>query len=44
LAAKSLTSPATSSRALLLAVRVCRLGYLPKFARAADGRDPALIV
>jgi uncharacterized protein (DUF1501 family) len=42
---ESLTSPATSRRALLLGGASCAAwAYLPKFARAADGRDPRLIV
>src|SRR5258707_4675718 len=38
-------SPATSRRALLLGgASFAVWPYLPKFARAADGRDPRLIV
>jgi uncharacterized protein (DUF1501 family) len=38
-------SPATSRRALLLGgASFAAWAYLPKFARAADGRDPRLIV
>jgi uncharacterized protein (DUF1501 family) len=41
----SLTSLATSRRALLLGgASFAAWAYLPKFARAADGRDPRLIV
>jgi uncharacterized protein (DUF1501 family) len=40
-----LRSPATSRRALLLGgASFAASAYLPKFARAADGRDPRLIV
>ena len=39
------TSPATSRRSLLLGgASFAAWAYLPKFARAADGRDPRLIV
>jgi uncharacterized protein (DUF1501 family) len=42
---ESLTSPVTSRRALLLGgASFAAWAYLPKFARAADGRDPRLIV
>jgi uncharacterized protein (DUF1501 family) len=42
---ESLTSSATSRRALLLGgASFAAWAYLPKFARAADGRDPRLIV
>jgi len=42
---ESLASPATSRRALLLGgASFAAWAYLPKFARAADGRDPRLIV
>src|SRR5882724_1227927 len=42
---ESLTSPATSRRTLLLGgASFAAWAYLPKFARAADGRDPRLIV
>jgi uncharacterized protein (DUF1501 family) len=42
---ESLTSPATSRRALLLGgASFAAWAYLPKFARAADGRDPRLVV
>src|ERR1700676_136234 len=42
---ESLTSPASSRRALLLGgASFAAWAYLPKFARAADGRDPRLIV
>jgi uncharacterized protein (DUF1501 family) len=42
---ESLTSPATSRRALLLGgASFAAWAYLPKFARAADGPDPRLIV
>ena len=42
---ESLPSPATSRRALLLGgASFAAWAYLPKFARAADGRDPRLIV
>jgi uncharacterized protein (DUF1501 family) len=42
---EGLTSPATSRRALLLGgASFAAWAYLPKFARAADGRDPRLIV
>src|SRR3982075_4297322 len=42
---ESLTSSATSRRALLLGgASFAASAYLPKFARAADGRDPRLIV
>jgi uncharacterized protein (DUF1501 family) len=42
---ESLTSFATSRRALLLGgASFAAWAYLPKFARAADGRDPRLIV
>src|SRR5438309_1168559 len=42
---ESLTSPATTRRALLLGgASFAAWAYLPKFARAADGRDPRLIV
>src|SRR3979490_2269608 len=42
---QSPTSPATSRRALLLGgASFAAWAYLPKFARAADGRDPRLIV
>jgi uncharacterized protein (DUF1501 family) len=42
---ESLTSPSTSRRALLLGgASFAAWAYLPKFARAADGRDPRLIV
>ena len=42
---ESLISPATSRRALLLGgASFAAWAYLPKFARAADGRDPRLIV
>jgi len=42
---ESRTSPATSRRALLLGgASFAAWAYLPKFARAADGRDPRLIV
>src|ERR1700694_5764835 len=42
---ESLTSSATSRRALLLGgASFAASAYLPKFARAGDGRDPRLIV
>ena len=42
---ESLTSMAASRRALLLGgASFAAWAYLPKFARAADGRDPRLIV
>jgi uncharacterized protein (DUF1501 family) len=42
---ESLTSPAATRRALLLGgASFAAWAYLPKFARAADGRDPRLIV
>ena len=42
---ESRASPATSRRALLLGgASFAAWAYLPKFARAADGRDPRLIV
>src|SRR5258708_18795256 len=42
---ESLKSPAPSRRALLLGgASFAAWAYLPKFARAADGRDPRLIV
>jgi uncharacterized protein (DUF1501 family) len=42
---ESLTSPGPSRRALLLGgASFAAWAYLPKFARAADGRDPRLIV
>src|ERR1700676_4243392 len=42
---EGLTSPATSRRALLLGgASFAAWAYLPKFARATDGRDPRLIV
>ena len=42
---EGLRSPATSRRALLLGgASFAAWAYLPKFARAADGRDPRLIV
>ena len=42
---ESLTSSAASRRALLLgSASFAAWAYLPKFARAADGRDPRLIV
>jgi uncharacterized protein (DUF1501 family) len=42
---ESPTSPATSRRALLLGgASFAAWAYLPKFARAADGRDPRLVV
>jgi uncharacterized protein (DUF1501 family) len=42
---ESLTSSATSRRALLLGgAAFAAWAYLPKFARAADGRDPRLVV
>src|ERR1700755_2245411 len=42
---ESLTSPQTSRRALLLGgASFAAWAYLPKFARAADGRDPRLVV
>ncbi|MEA2890547.1 MAG: hypothetical protein QOI05_1340 [Bradyrhizobium sp.] len=42
---ETLTSPAHSRRALLLSgASFAAWAYLPKFARAADGRDPRLIV
>ena len=42
---ESLTPSATSRRALLLGgASFAAWAYLPKFARAADGRDPRLIV
>jgi uncharacterized protein (DUF1501 family) len=42
---ESLTSPAVTRRALLLGgASFAAWAYLPKFARAADGRDPRLIV
>jgi uncharacterized protein (DUF1501 family) len=42
---ESLTSSAPSRRALLLGgASFAAWAYLPKFARAADGRDPRLIV
>ncbi len=42
---ESRTSPATSRRSLLLGgASFAAWAYLPKFARAADGRDPRLIV
>jgi uncharacterized protein (DUF1501 family) len=42
---ESQTSPVTSRRALLLGgASFAAWAYLPKFARAADGRDPRLIV
>jgi uncharacterized protein (DUF1501 family) len=41
---ETLTSPAHSRRALLLGgASLAAWAYLPKFARAADGRDPRLI-
>jgi uncharacterized protein (DUF1501 family) len=41
----SLISPATSRRSLLLGgASFAAWAYLPKFARAADGRDPRLVV
>src|ERR1700755_2261906 len=42
---ESLTSPQTSRRSLLLGFASCAAwAYIPKFARAADGRDPRLVV
>jgi uncharacterized protein (DUF1501 family) len=42
---ESCSSPATSRRALLLGgASFAAWAYLPRFARAADGRDPRLIV
>jgi uncharacterized protein (DUF1501 family) len=42
---ESLTSTTTSRRALLLgSASFAAWAYLPKFARAADGRDPRLVV
>src|SRR6266567_3557027 len=42
---ESRTSPVTSRRALLVGgASFAAWAYLPKFARAADGRDPRLIV
>ena len=42
---ESRTSPNTSRRALLLGgASFAAWAYLPKFARAADGRDPRLII
>jgi uncharacterized protein (DUF1501 family) len=42
---ETLTSPAHSRRALLLGgASFAAWAYLPKFARAADGRDPRLVV
>jgi uncharacterized protein (DUF1501 family) len=42
---EDVSAPATSRRALLLGGASCAAwAYLPKFARAADGRDPRLIV
>src|SRR4029078_3897294 len=42
---ESLTSSALSRRALLLGgASFAAWAYLPKFARAADGRDPPLVV
>src|SRR3984957_12108202 len=42
---ESPTSPATSRRSLLLGgASFAAWAYLPKFARAADGRDPRLVV
>jgi uncharacterized protein (DUF1501 family) len=42
---ESLTSSVTSRRALLLGgASFAAWAYLPKFARAADGRDPRLVV
>ena len=42
---ESLTSSAASRRALLLGgASFAAWAYLPKFARAADGRDPRLVV
>jgi uncharacterized protein (DUF1501 family) len=42
---ESRTSPATTRRGLLLGgASFAAWAYLPKFARAADGRDPRLIV
>ncbi|MDB5517546.1 MAG: putative exported protein of unknown function [Tardiphaga sp.] len=42
---ESRTSPAATRRALLLGgASFAAWAYLPKFARAADGRDPRLIV
>ena len=42
---ESLTSSRTSRRSLLLGgASFAAWAYLPKFARAADGRDPRLIV
>jgi uncharacterized protein (DUF1501 family) len=42
---EGLRSPATSRRALLLGgASFAAWAYVPKFARAADGRDPRLIV
>jgi uncharacterized protein (DUF1501 family) len=42
---ESLTSHATSRRSLLLGgAAFAASAYLPKFARAADGRDPRLVV
>src|SRR6476646_4330596 len=42
---ESLASSATSRRALLLGgASFAAWAYLPKFSRAADGRDPRLIV
>jgi uncharacterized protein (DUF1501 family) len=42
---EGLRSPATSRRVLLLGgASFAAWAYLPKFARAADGRDPRLIV
>jgi uncharacterized protein (DUF1501 family) len=42
---EEMRSPATSRRALLLGgASFAAWAYLPKFARAADGRDPRLVV
>src|ERR1700704_6034576 len=42
---ESLTSSVASRRALLLGgASFAAWAYLPKFARAADGRDPRLVV
>jgi uncharacterized protein (DUF1501 family) len=42
---ESRTSPATTRRSLLLGgASFAAWAYLPKFARAADGRDPRLVV
>ena len=42
---EDMRSPATSRRAVLLGgASFAAWAYLPKFARAADGRDPRLVV